>query len=110
MASNFVPNLVPRARVLGEVGSAFKRNFLVTLGTILTITVSLTMLGAVMLVQRQVNFAQRVLYADVELSIFLNDDITPDQLRAPAVRSRGQRAGGARALRVQGAGGRERAD
>ncbi len=80
MASNFVPNLVPRARVLGEVGSAFKRNFLVTLGTILTITVSLTMLGAVMLVQRQVNFAQRVLYADVELSIFLNDDITADQL------------------------------
>src|SRR5687768_8121022 len=80
MASGFVPNLAPRARLLSEVGSGFKRNFLVTLGTILTITVSLTMLGAVMLVQRQVNFAQRVLYADVELSIFLVDDITPEQL------------------------------
>ena len=51
-----------------------------TLATILTVTVTVTMVGAALLVQRQVTKAQDVLYADVEVSIFLTDAISQDQL------------------------------
>ncbi len=68
--------------LLGEVGIGLRRNLLMTLATMLTITVTLTMVGAGLLISRQVNLAQRVLYADVEVSIFLADSITPDQRAA----------------------------
>ena len=62
-----------------EVWIGLRRNLLMTVATMLTVTVSLTMVGAGLLVQRQVDLAQRVLYADVEVSIFLADSITPEQ-------------------------------
>lgn len=78
--------------LFGEVGIGLRRNLLMTLATIMTVTVTLTMVGASLLVQRQVDLAQRVLYADVQVSIFLEDSITPEQqaalendLRAQAV-------------------------
>ena len=73
--------LIPARRgyLFTEVRIGLRRNLLMTTATVLTVTVTLTMLGAALLVQRQVSLAQRVLYADVEVSIFLTDDITPDQ-------------------------------
>ncbi|MEE8602692.1 permease-like cell division protein FtsX [Euzebya tangerina] len=65
--------------LFGEVGIGLRRNLLMTLATILTVTVTVTMVGAALLVQRQVTKAQDVLYADVEVSIFLTDDVTPEQ-------------------------------
>jgi cell division transport system permease protein len=70
----------PRWRYLvNEVGIGLRRNFLMTIATIVTVTVSLALLGMGLLVQRQVSLAQRVLYAQVEVSIFLLDDIKADQ-------------------------------
>lgn len=68
--------------LFGEVGIGLRRNLLMTLATIMTVTVTLTMVGASLLVQRQVDLAQRVLYADVQVSIFLEDSITPEQQAA----------------------------
>ena len=71
----------PRWRYLfNEVGIGLRRNLLMTVATIVTVTVSLALLGMGLLVQRQVSLAQRVLYAQVEVSIFLLDDISREQL------------------------------
>jgi cell division transport system permease protein len=73
----------PRWRYLfNEVGIGLRRNFLMTIATIVTVTVSLALLGMGLLVQRQVSLAQRVLYAQVEVSIFLLDGIKADQRRS----------------------------
>ena len=68
--------------LLTEVGIGLRRNLLMTIATMLTITVTLTMVGAGLLVQRQVALASEVLYADVEVSIFLTDDISAQQQQA----------------------------
>jgi cell division transport system permease protein len=68
--------------LFGEVGIGLRRNLLMTIATILTVTVTVTMVGASLLVQRQVGKAQDVLYQDVEVSIFLSDSITPEQQQA----------------------------
>ncbi|CAN5231453.1 permease-like cell division protein FtsX [soil metagenome] len=65
--------------LFGEVGIGLRRNLLMTIATILTVTVTVTMVGASLLVQRQVNKAEAVLYQDIEISIFLADTISPDQ-------------------------------
>lgn len=70
----------PRWRYLfGEVTTGLRRNMLMTVATIVTVAVSLTILGAGLLTALQVVKAQRVLYAQVEVSIFLNDNITDEQ-------------------------------
>ena len=70
----------PRWRYLfGEVGTGLRRNLLMTIATVVTVTVSLAVLGAGILTWVQVEKAQRVLYAQVEVSIFLNDNITDEQ-------------------------------
>ena len=70
----------PRWRYLAsEVGIGLRRNLLMTLATIVTVTVSLALLGAGVALALQVNKAERVLYGQVEVSIFLLDEISPDQ-------------------------------
>lgn len=70
----------PRWRYLfNEVGIGLRRNLLMTLATVVTVTVSLALLGAAFLVQTQVQKAQRFLYGEVEVSIFLLDSMTPEQ-------------------------------
>ena len=76
--------------LIGEVGIGLRRNLVMTIATILTVTVTLTMVGTSLLVQRQIDLAQRVLYADVEVSIFLTDTITPEQQAALESDLRGQ--------------------
>ncbi|HVL97760.1 MAG TPA: permease-like cell division protein FtsX [Egibacteraceae bacterium] len=66
----------PRLRYLaGELGTGLKRNTLMLAATIVTVTVSLALLGAALLVQRQVDLARDLFYAQVEVSIFLEDGI-----------------------------------
>lgn len=73
----------PRWRYLSnEVVIGLRRNLLMTLATIVTVTVSLALLGAGILVQEQVDLARRVLYADLEVSIFLEKGIAGAQREA----------------------------
>ena len=65
--------------LLGEVGSGLRRNLLMTVATVVTVTVSLTLLGAGLLVQQQVDLARGLFYTQVEVSIWLDEDITEDQ-------------------------------
>ena len=70
----------PRWRYLfGEVVAGLRRNLLMTIATIVTVTVSLAVLGAGYLTWRQVEKAKDVYYAEVEVSIFLSDAITEEQ-------------------------------
>jgi len=70
----------PRWRYLfGEVATGLRRNLLMTLATVVTVTVSLVVLGAGLWTHFQVRKAERVLYAQVEVSIFLNKDVSTEQ-------------------------------
>ncbi|HVM13647.1 MAG TPA: permease-like cell division protein FtsX [Egibacteraceae bacterium] len=67
----------PRASYLaGEVGTGLRRNTLMIVATIVTVTVSLSLLGAALLVQKQVNLARDLFFAQVEVSVFLQDGIS----------------------------------
>ena len=73
----------PRWRYLfTEVTTGLRRNLLMTLATVVTVTVSLAVLGAGFLTETQVRRAREVLYAQVEVSIFLNDDVSTDQTQS----------------------------
>jgi cell division transport system permease protein len=72
--------MAPRWRyLLAEVGIGLRRNPLMTLAMVVTVTVSLALLGVGMLIKSQIDLARSVLYEEVELSIFLTDDITEPQ-------------------------------
>ncbi len=73
----------PRWRYLSyEAVIGLRRNLLMTLATVVTVTVSLALLGAGVLTQVQVNKAQRILFGQVEVSIFLEETISEDQRRS----------------------------
>lgn len=65
--------------LLSEVAIGLRRNLLMTIATIVTVTVSLALLGAGLLVQQQVNLARDLFYAEVEVSIWLDDTISDAQ-------------------------------
>lgn len=65
--------------LLSEVLVGLRRNLLMTVATIVTVTVSLALLGAGLLVQQQVNLARDLFYAEVEVSIWLDDGISEAQ-------------------------------
>lgn len=70
----------PRWRYLAaELGIGLRRNLLMTIATVVTVTVSLALLGAGLLVQKQVDVARDLFYAQVEVSIFLQDGISETQ-------------------------------
>ncbi len=72
--------MAPRWRyLLGEVGIGLRRNLLMTLATVVTVTVSLALLGVGMLIRTQVDLARTILYQEVEVSIFLLDSVTEQQ-------------------------------
>jgi cell division transport system permease protein len=72
--------MAPRWRyLLAEVGIGLKRNLLMTLATVVTVTVSLALLGVGMLIRSQVDLARSLLYQEVEVSIFLLDSVTDEQ-------------------------------
>lgn len=65
--------------VLTEVMVGLWRNVTMTIAMIITMAVSLTMVGASALMFRQVNQMKDFYYAKLEVSIFLSADISPDQ-------------------------------
>lgn len=70
----------PRWRyLLAELGVGLRRNLLMTVATVVTVTVSLALLGAGLLVQKQVDVARDLFYGQVEVSIFLLDSISETQ-------------------------------
>jgi cell division transport system permease protein len=72
--------MAPRWRyLLAEVGIGLRRNPLMTLATVVTVTVSLALLGVGMLIKTQVDLARSLLFQEVEVSIFLEDSITEEQ-------------------------------
>jgi cell division transport system permease protein len=65
--------------VLSEVMTGLWRNVTMTIAMMITMAVSLTMLGASLLLYLQVNSLKDYYYARVEVSIFLKDQVTDDQ-------------------------------
>jgi cell division transport system permease protein len=65
--------------VLSEVMVGLWRNVTMTIAMIITMAVSLTMLGASGLIFTQVSDMKEFYYDRVEVSIFLKTDVTPDQ-------------------------------
>ncbi|MCA2211593.1 permease-like cell division protein FtsX [Jidongwangia harbinensis] len=65
--------------VLNEVLVGLWRNVTMTIAMIITLTVSLTMLGASVLLYLQVDEMKDVHYGRIEVSVFLRDDVTDAQ-------------------------------
>jgi cell division transport system permease protein len=69
-----------------DAGSGLRRNLTMTFAVILCSAVSLALLGAGLLLQRQVAITSDTLFGRVELNIYLADGVTPDQQQALANR------------------------
>jgi cell division transport system permease protein len=70
----------PRWRYLAnELGLGLRRNVLMTVATVLTVAVSLSLLGVGLLVRKQVNIASDLFFSQVEVSIFLQEGISEGQ-------------------------------
>lgn len=65
--------------ILSEVMVGLWRNVTMTIAMIITMAVSLTMLGAALVLYQQIDAMKGYYYDKVEVSIFLRNDITPDQ-------------------------------
>lgn len=65
--------------IMSEVGAGLRRNVTMTLAMILTTAISLTLLGAGLLIYRQVDDMKNYFYFKVELSVYLTSDVTSAQ-------------------------------
>jgi cell division transport system permease protein len=70
--------------VLNEVLVGLWRNVTMTVAMIITLSVSLTMLGASVLMYMQVDRMKTFYYGEIEVSIFLREDVTDAQTSAIA--------------------------
>jgi cell division transport system permease protein len=68
--------------VLNEVLVGLWRNVTMTIAMIITMSVSLTMLGASVLLYMQVDLMKEAYYGNIQVSIFLNDGITDGEKQA----------------------------
>src|SRR3954464_12243576 len=68
--------------VLNEVLVGLWRNVTMTIAMIITMSVSLTMLGASVLMYMQVDRMKTFYYGEIEVSIFLRTDVTDAQRTA----------------------------
>lgn len=68
--------------VLSEVMTGLWRNVTMTIAMIITMAVSLTMLGASLVMYQQINQMKATFINNVEVSIFLQKDVTPEQQAA----------------------------
>lgn len=66
---------------IAETFTNLRRNLLMTLAAITTVAVSLFLLGGVMVLSKIVNQVTGEWEAKVELSVFLREDITPEQTK-----------------------------
>ncbi len=68
--------------ILSEVMVGLWRNVTMTVAMIITMAVSLSMLGASLVLYQQINSMKGYYFDKVQVSIFLKDDITDDQRKA----------------------------
>jgi len=68
--------------LLREALTGLRRNLTMSLAMVITVAVSLTMLGAALLTFAQINDMKARYYADVQVSIFLTADVTAEQSAA----------------------------
>jgi len=68
--------------ILSEVMVGLWRNVTMTTAMIITMAVSLSMLGASLVLYQQINSMKGYYFDKVQVSIFLKDDITPEQRNA----------------------------
>ena len=68
--------------VLSEVAVGLWRNVTMTIAMMITMAVSLTLLGASILLYFQVDKMRQVYYEQVEVTIFLKTDVKPEQKEA----------------------------
>jgi cell division transport system permease protein len=62
-----------------ELGKGLRANLLMTAATVLTVMVSLTLGGMGLLAQRQVETTSQLFYSEVEVSIYLQQDVPEEQ-------------------------------
>jgi cell division transport system permease protein len=65
--------------VISEVATGLRRNLTMTIAMIITTAISLGLLGAGLLIARQIAEMKEIYYDKIQVSIFLNDDITEDE-------------------------------
>ncbi|MFV0532839.1 MAG: permease-like cell division protein FtsX [Cumulibacter sp.] len=65
--------------ILSEVGAGLRRNLTMTIAMILTTAISLGLLGAGLLIKREIDTMKDIYYDKVQVSIFLDDDVTDEQ-------------------------------
>jgi cell division transport system permease protein len=68
--------------VLSEVWTGLRRNITMTIAMILTTAVSLGLMGAGLIIAKEINQTKDLYYDKIEVSIFLVDDITAAQKSA----------------------------
>jgi cell division transport system permease protein len=68
--------------VLSEVATGLRRNLTMTIAMIITTAISLGFFGAAVLVKHEVGAMKSLYFDKLQVSIFLSDNITPDQLGA----------------------------
>jgi cell division transport system permease protein len=68
--------------VFTEVGAGLRRNLTMTIAMIMTTAISLAFFGAGLLVAKQIGDMKELYYDKLEVSIYLQDDVTPAQREA----------------------------
>jgi cell division transport system permease protein len=66
-------------RVLGEAADGLRRNLVMTLAAVLTASISLSLLGAALILRNEISTMESYYYTKVEVSVFLTDDVTDQQ-------------------------------
>jgi cell division transport system permease protein len=66
-------------RVLGEAADGLRRNPVMTVAAVLTVSISLGLLGAALLLRSEITTMQAYYYTKVEVSVFLTADVTDQQ-------------------------------
>lgn len=65
--------------ILSEVGTGLRRNLTMTIAMILTTAISLGLLGAGLLIKREIDAMKDIYYDKVQVSIFLTDEVTDEE-------------------------------
>lgn len=68
--------------ILSEVAAGLRRNLTMTIAMVLTTAISLGLLGAGLLIAREISAMKDIYYDKVQVSIFLAQDVTVDQKQA----------------------------
>ena len=68
-------------RAFSEALSGLLRNKIMTTAAVLTVSLSLTLLGAALMLRSEITTMRTYYYANIEVSVFLTEDVTDQQRR-----------------------------